>query len=109
MVAKLLWLEKRVRPDIEPNISFLCTIVTNITKEEKEKLRRVFQYLKHTIYDKRIMVADSLSQFFTWVDAACGVHTELKMHTVVCMSFGYGIVHCKSRNQELNTKRSTEA
>ena len=45
IVAKLLWVEKRGRPDIEPAISFLCTIVTKSTKEDKAKLRRVLQYL----------------------------------------------------------------
>ena len=52
MVAKLLWVAKMGKPDIEPVILFLCTIVTMRTKEDKEKLRRVFQYLKHTTDDK---------------------------------------------------------
>ena len=48
------------RPDIEPDILFLCIRVTNITKEENAKLRLVLKYLKHTIYDKRIMGSYSL-------------------------------------------------
>ena len=63
IVAKLLWVAKMGRPDIDTVISFLCTRVTKITKEDKEELRRVLKYLKHTIYDKSIMGADSLSQF----------------------------------------------
>ena len=39
--AKLLWVEKWGRPDIDPSISFLCTRVTKSTKEDKAKLRRV--------------------------------------------------------------------
>ena len=50
IVAKLLWLEKGGRPDIDPTISFLCTRVTKSTKEKKAKQRRVLKYIKHTIY-----------------------------------------------------------
>ena len=54
------------------------------------------------------MGADSLSQLCTWVDAAYGVHPDLKIHTGGCISFVYGMVHCKSTKQKLNTKSSTE-
>ena len=60
LVAKLLWVSKGERPDIETYILFLCIRVTNITKEENAKLRLVLKYLKHTIYDKRIMGSYSL-------------------------------------------------
>ena len=65
------------------------------------------KYLKHIIGDKSIMRAYSLSQLRTWADAAYGVHSDLKIHTGGFMSFGYGVVHCKSRKQKLNTKIST--
>ena len=108
VVAKLLWVAKGGRINIEPAISFLCTRVTKITKEDREKLRLLFKYLKHTINNKRIMGEDSLSQLCTWVDAAYGVHPDLKSHTGGCMSFGYGMVHCNYCKQKLNTKSSTE-
>ena len=97
--ANLLWLSKRGRPDVEPDISFLCTRVTKSTNEDKAKLRRVLQYLKQTIDDKTIVGADSLSQLFPWFHDAYGVHPDLKIHTGGCMSFGYGTVHCKSSKQ----------
>ena len=55
------------------------------------------------------MGKDKLRQLCKWVDAAYGVHPDLKSHTGGCMSFGYGIVHCKSSKKKLNTKSSTEA
>ena len=91
-----------------PAISFLCTRVTNITKEDKEKFRQLLQYLKRIIDDKSIMGADSLSQFCTWVDAGYEAHPDLKIHTGGYMYFGYGMVHCKSSKQKINTKGSTE-
>ena len=88
MVAKLIWVAKRGRPDIDPAIFFLCTRVTKSTKEDKSKFMRVLQYLKNTLDDKSIMVSDILRQLCTWVNAAYGVHPELKSHTGGCMSFG---------------------
>ena len=67
-------------------------------------MRRVFQYLKHTLDDKRIMVADSLRQLCIWVDAAYGVHSDLKSHTGRCTSFVYRMLHGNSIKQTLNTK-----
>ena len=54
------------------------------------------------------MGADSLIQLYTWFDVAYGVHTNLKIHTGGCMSFGYGMVYWKSIKQKLNTKSSNE-
>ena len=92
-----------------PAIAFLCTIVTKSTKEDKEKLRLLLKYLKHTIDDKRLMGEDGLNQLCKWDDAAYGVNPDFKNHTIGCMSFGYGMVPCKSINQELNKKSSTKA
>ena len=55
------------------------------------------------------MGTDSLSHLCTWVHAEYGVHPDLKIHTGGCMSFGYRMVHCKSRKQKLNEKNSTKA
>ena len=89
---------------MEPEISFLCTRFTKIAVEGKAKLNHVLQLLKNTINDKRVVGADNLSQIFTWVDAAYGVHPYLKSHTGGGMSFGYGILHCRSSKQKYNTK-----
>ena len=95
IVAKLLWVEKGGSLDIETTILFLCISVTKSTKEKKEKLRRVLQYLKNTINDKIIMGADRLRQLLTLFNSADGVHPSLKIHTGSCISFGYGMVHLK--------------
>ena len=85
LVAKLIWVSKRAMSGIDPAILFVFTRVTKSTKEYKSKLRRLLKYLKHTINDKIIMGADILSQFFTWINAAYGVHPNLKIHTGGCM------------------------
>ena len=64
------------------------------------------KYIKHTIEDKRIMGSDRLRHFCTWVDAEYGVHPDFKIHTGNCMSFGYGMLHCKPIKNKLNTESS---
>lgn len=49
IVAKLLYVSKRVRVDINTDIAFLCTRVSKSTKEDWEKLGRLLMYLKGTL------------------------------------------------------------
>ena len=46
IVAKLIWVSKRGRPNIETDLSFLCTRVTKSTEEDKAKLWQVLKYLE---------------------------------------------------------------
>jgi hypothetical protein len=109
VTAKLLYLEKRARPNIEPVVAFLCTRVRDADEDDWKKLRRVLIYLKQSINDKRIIGCDSLESIFTWIDAAFAVHPNMRSHTGGAMSLGWGILHTKSSKQKLMTKSSTEA
>ena len=109
LVMKLMWIEKRVRPDIETAIAFLSTRVSCPNITDWSKLKRVLQYLHTTIHLKRIIGADNLHSLYTWIDAAYAVHPNMRSHTGGCMSMGLGTLHCKSSKQKLNTKSSTEA
>ena len=109
IVAKLLYVSKRARPDIEPTIAYLCTRVSQPTENDWKKLRRVLSYLKGTIEDKRIIGAPKLNSLVTWVDAAYAVYENMRSQTGGAMSFGLGLVHGRSSKQKLNTKSSTEA
>jgi hypothetical protein len=57
--AKLLFLCKRARPDIQTAVSFLCTRVKSPDVDEYKKLRRVMQYLRHTIDLSLTLEADN--------------------------------------------------
>ena len=109
VVAKLLYISKRGRPDIEVAVSFLCRRVSKSTEEDWLKLSRILGYLKGTINEVRIIGAVSLRDLYMWVDAAYGVHSDMRSHTGGTMSFGHGVVHHKSSVQKLNTKSSTES
>jgi hypothetical protein len=45
VVAKLLYLGKRIRPDILLTVSFLCTRVTKVTERDMIKLKRLVNYV----------------------------------------------------------------
>jgi hypothetical protein len=48
MTAKLLFLCKRARPDIQTTVAFLSTRVKGPDTDDYKKLRRVIQYLRGT-------------------------------------------------------------
>jgi hypothetical protein len=107
--AKLLFLSKRARPDIQTTVAFLTTRVKAPDEDDYKKLRRVMKYLRGSIDLPLIMEADDLSVVKWWVDASYGVHPDMKSHTGATMSLGKGAVYSRSTRQKLNTKSSTEA
>ena len=109
ITAKLLYIMKRARPDIELTISFLCTRVRNPSEDDWKKLQRVLGWCEATIEDVRIIGANSLEQLFTWIDASYGVHMNMRGHTGGAISMGYGLIHARAGKQKINTKSSTES
>ena len=69
VVAKLLYITKRARPDIETAVFFLCKRVLKSTVEDWKKFRRVLAFLQSTINNICIIGANSLQEVYTWVDA----------------------------------------
>ena len=107
-VAKLLFISKRARPDIEQTVAFLCTRVTKSDVHDWKKLSRLLSYIQNTIDDKQIIGASSIYNLYTWIDAAYAVYEDMKGQTGGCMSMGYGVIHVRSLKQKLNTKSSTK-
>ena len=66
-------------------------------------------YLKNTINERRYIAIKDKGAMFTWVDAAYAVYEDMRSQTGGAISFGLGVVHCKSSRQKLNTKSSTES
>ena len=65
VVAKLLYIMKRTRPDLEPTVAFLSTRVSCSTVDDWNKLKRLLQFIKGTINDKRIIGANGLNDLLT--------------------------------------------
>ena len=100
IVAKLLFVCKRARLDIESTIIFICTRATKSTQEDWSKLKRLLCYLKGTLNMLRIIGADSLSIIQSWTDASYVIHAYMKGHTCEVTPFGLGVTHTKYSNTE---------
>ena len=109
LVAKLLYLSKRTRPDIQLPVAFLTTRVREPDIDDWKKLGRCLCYLK----DNRDLdlTLEIMLPFIIrwWIDAAYGVHQDCKSHTGAAMSLGKGCPINGSRKQRINTRSSTEA
>jgi hypothetical protein len=108
-VAKLLFLCKQGRPDIQTVIAFLCTQVQQPTRHDYNKLVRVIKYLRATRKLVLRLSANNLNIIKWWIDASYGIHHDMQSHTGGTMSPGTGAVYSTSRRPKLNTKSSTEA
>ena len=96
LTAKLLYLEKRGRPDLETTVSFLTTRVSKPTEEDWKKLKRALTYLNQAKSDSRIIGCDSLTSIMTWIDVAFAVHPNMRSHTGGVISLGWGALHARS-------------
>ena len=108
-VAKLLYLAKRVRPELLPAIIFLTTRVNCSTMQDKGKLDRVLRYLNKF---PRLGIGLSVSKPLSvvgYIDASFGVHSDYKSHTGAVVSLGSGPITCDSSKQKTNAKSSYEA
>jgi hypothetical protein len=74
LTAKLLFLSKRARPDLQQAIGFLTTRVKKPDIDDWKKLKRVIQYLRGTQDLNLTLEADSTHVVKWWVDAAFAVH-----------------------------------
>jgi len=108
-VARLLYLAKKVRPDMLTAVSFLTTRVQFPTEQDWQKLERLLQYLNGTKYFGITLCPDSDMTVHGYADAAYGVHSDAKSHTGSVICLGKGPIHSKSSKQKLVTKSSTEA
>ena len=108
--AKLLYLSKRTRPDIQVAVSFLTSRVQCATEQDARKATRVLRYLFGTQHLGIVIEPDK--SFFcvrSYIDASYGVHPDGRSHTGVTISLGKGPIMTKSTKQKIATKSSTEA
>ena len=114
IVARLLYMAKRVRCDILLAVAYLTTIVSRPTQSDRDKLDRLIRYLHQSYHAGhrgiKITPGPAGIQPFGYFDAAYGVHADGKSHTGACLTIGEaGPVSTDSTRQSIVTKSSTEA
>ena len=108
-VAKLLFLCKRARPDIQTAVAFLSTRVKQPDCDDYKKMGHVMKYLRNTITLTLTLEADDLQLIHWWIDGAFATHQDMRSHTGGAMTLGKGVIYGTSTRQKLNTRSSTEA
>ena len=77
VVAQLLYLCKRARPDIGLAVHYLCTRVKGPTKDDVLKPERLLGYLKSTVHmPKMIIKDDKMNGIDAYIDAAFAAHQD---------------------------------
>ena len=109
LTAKLLYLGKRARPDIQTAVAFLCTRVMAPSQDDWKKLGRCIRYLRKVPRLPLVLEAGNDFVLRWWVDASFAVHRDMRSHTGVTMNMGRGSIYSSSTRQKINTKSSTEA
>ena len=64
-VAKMLYITKQARNDLETTVTFLCTRVSKSTRQDWDKLRCLLGFVHDTIDDLQYIGATSLSDLYT--------------------------------------------
>jgi hypothetical protein len=109
LVAWLLYVAKRGRPDVLTAVSFLTTRVAAPTEEDWIKLMRVFKYLNGTRELVLTLCGSEGMVIAAYIDAAFAVHNDGKGHTGMTITMGGGYAYNKSSEQNLVAKSLTEA
>lgn len=109
IVAQMVFLCKRARPDIQLSVGFLSTRVKAPDTDDWKKLRRVVQYLRSTREMPLTLEADESRIVKWWVDSSFAVHQDMRSHSGGAMSLGGGVAFGGSTKQKINTRSSTEA
>ena len=86
--AKLLFLCKRARPDIQTAVAFLTTRVIAPDVDDWKKLARVVNYLRLTAQMYLTLESDGSGILKWWVDGAFAVHLDTRSHTGATMLMG---------------------
>jgi len=106
----MLYLAKRVRPDILQPVIFLSTRVQEPTTDDWCKLERCLKYLNGEP-DLGIILRPNPGSLGinAYVDASYGVHADGKSHSGVMIALGAGPIYIRSSKQKIVSKSSTEA
>jgi len=101
ITAKLLYISKRVRPDILLAVNFLTTRVQHPTEEDWAKLTRVLKYLKETEHLGLILRIGDKMVINVYIDASFGVHEmDGRSQTGACIGIGNALgIMTKSTKQ----------
>jgi hypothetical protein len=107
LVAQLLYLSTRVRPDVLLPVNFLSTRVNKFDSNDKDKMTRVNGTKDLGLILKCPDV--TAIEVVTSADASYGIHSDGKGQSGISTSFGIGAVNSSTTKQKIVAKSSSEA
>lgn len=109
MVAKLLFVAKRTRPDILLTVSHLSSRVAEPTEDDSAKLTRLLKYLNGT--SEYLLYFDSSAEISIegLIDASFCVHEDGRSRTGLQICMAGCTVLAMTSKQKVTAKSSTEA
>jgi len=110
MIAKLLYLGKRGRPDILLTLSTLATRVNKYNLDDLKKLNRLLGYLKYSKELTLNLGCEGKIELKCFVDSSYASHSnDMRSHSAYGFTFGRGMFYSKSFKQKTVTKSTCEA
>ena len=101
-LCKKIFVGKQSQPDLQISISCLCTRVRSPDVPDRNKLKRLLQFLHDTLEDKLILSMDGVTFMTTWVDAYYVVHDNMRKYIDRCITLGVGMIHYNTSKHKLN-------
>jgi uncharacterized protein with FMN-binding domain len=110
IIATLLFIAKRTRPDILKDVSFLATKSNNYSEKDVKAVLQVFRYVMWS-KERVLVLSGKQLEVCMFVDASFMTHSDLKGHTgcIITLGIGGGVMSAISRKQKILTRSSTEA
>jgi hypothetical protein len=107
IVAMMLYVTKRARPDTALSIAFLTTRVKDPDEDDWRKLGHLLYYLQRTLELPLILGAKNTGVLHWYVDASFATHHDMRGHTGGALTMGIGCPTVKSTKAKCNTRSST--
>ena len=92
MTVRLFFATKKVRPDIQVAVAYLCTRVRELAIFDYVKLTRVIKYLYATVYLLLVIEWNEFGTLLLSIDASFAVYNNMQIHTGAMLIFGKGNV-----------------
>ena len=107
VVAMILYVTKRARPDTALSIAFLTTRVREPDDDDWRKLEHIISYLKRTRELPLVLGASNTGVLHWYVDASFATHHDMRGHTGGALTMGIGCPTVQSTKAKCNTRSST--
>jgi len=107
IVAMMLYVMKRARPDMALSFAFLTTRVMEPDEDDWRKLGHLIYYLQRTLELPLILGAKKTGVLYWYVDASFATHHDMRGHTGGVLTTGRGCPRVQSTKAKYNTRSST--